>query len=318
MIATGGTIAGKLGPSGEVTPSLTARELLSRVPAIDNYALLSSEDFLQVSSRNIGFREMMALARRVEQVLSDRDVGGVVITHGTATLEHTAYFLDIVLGHDRPVVLTGAMRNPTLPSDDGPLNLLDAIQVAACDRSRGLGVLVVMHGFVYSARDVTKCHSTNIGAFQSPEFGPLGAVDGDHVFYARRPFLRYPAVTPKEITARVERIPNVLAAADLPTALEKGIDGVVVEGVALVQRHPELFTGAVAQGVVIVVANPFLMGRLPRRMTSRGQGGESNLIDGGIVWAETSAVRAWIKLSIAMSAGLSKTQIRELFHSERQ
>src|SRR5262249_39491435 len=147
------------------------------------YARVTGEAFLEVPSGAIGFGDMLGLARRAKAALADPDAAGVVVTHGTATLEQTAYFLDVVLDEDRPVVLTGAMRNPTLPSDDGPLNLLNAVQVAACPRSRELGVLVVMNGFVHCARDVTKMSSSNVNAFQSPEFGPLGAVDEDYVFY---------------------------------------------------------------------------------------------------------------------------------------
>jgi L-asparaginase len=317
VIATGGTIAGRLESSGEVTLSLRAQELLDRVPAAVNCALLSSEDFLQVSSEAIGFREMMALARRVEEVLTNAEIHGVVITHGTATLERTAYFLDIVLRHDRPVVLTGAMRNPTLPSADGPLNLLNAIQVAACHRSWGLGVLVVMHGFVFSARDVTKCHSTSTSAFRSPEFGPLGAIDEDYVFYARRPFLRQAALEVKEITARVEQLPQVTASElQVRAALETGAEGVVVEGMSLIRRHLELFTGAIAQGMAVVMANSFPMGRL--RHVASGGPGKSDLLDRGVVFAGTSALRAWIKLTIALSAKLSRTQVRDVFHSEWQ
>jgi len=224
IITTGGTIAGKLLPSGTVAPGLGPEDMLARIPAAAAYAVCDVDPWLEVPSSAISFHDMLHLSTRVKDALANPELAGIVITHGTGTLEQTAYFLDVTLDTDRPVVVTGAMRNPTLPSDDGPLNLFNAIQVAACERSRGLGVLVVMNGTIHCARDVTKSSSANAAAFQSPEFGPLGAIDEDYVFYARRPFARIPAVLPQTITARVERIPFVADPGDLllRAALETG------------------------------------------------------------------------------------------------
>jgi L-asparaginase len=119
IVTTGGTIAGRSDVTGTVAPGLSPNELLARVPAISSAALVTAERLLEVPSHVITFREMLALARRAKAALDDPNVSGVVVTHGTATLEQTAYFLDTVLGEEPPIVVTGAMRNPTLPSDDG-------------------------------------------------------------------------------------------------------------------------------------------------------------------------------------------------------
>jgi L-asparaginase len=319
VITTGGTIAGKRLPSGTVAPALGPQELLARIPDAAAYAECEVDPWLAVPSSAIGFAEMLALAQRVEAALEDPGVAGVVVTHGTGTLEQTAYFLDVTLDPVRPAVVTGAMRNPTLPGDDGPLNLLNAIQVAACDRSRGLGVLVVMNGTIHCARDVTKSHSANAAAFQSPEFGPLGAIDEDYVYYARRPFGRIPAVMPPAMTARVERIPFAADPGDLllRAALDGGADGLVVESARLSPHHVGLLASAVDRGTAVVIANPYQMGRLHRN-TYRHEGAEAHLLSLGMIFAGTTGLKARIKLAVLLSAGLDRERIRDLFHAEWQ
>lgn len=317
IITTGGTIAGKPQPTGEVAPGLSAEELLDRVPGAADTARVTAETFLNVASAFVTFRDMHALAQRTQAALAGPDLAGVVITHGTGTLEQTAYFLDVTLGGDPPVVVTGAMRHPALASDDGPMNLLNALQVAACPRAAGLGVLVVMNGEIHSARDVTKVHSARLDAFQSPEFGPLGQVDEDYVFFARRPYRRLPAVMPPAITARVERIPSGADPSDLflQAALDAGADGLVIEAGRLSPRQLDLVSAALDRGVTVVMANPYPMGRLHRH-TYGHRRGESHLLDLGLVFTGTPAHKARVKLTVLLSAGLTRERIRGLFHAE--
>jgi L-asparaginase len=319
LITTGGTIAGKPDASGTVAPGLDPRDLLARIPDAGAAADLTEESFLEIPSSLMRFGDMLALARRAKQALAGAEVAGVVVTHGTGTLEQTAYFLDVALGEERPVVVTGAMRNPTLPSDDGPMNLLNAIRVAACPRSRGLGVLVVMNGVVHAARDATKCHSASTAAFQSPEFGPLGTVDEDYVFYARRLYRRFPPVMPAQMTARVERIPFVADSSDLflRAAVEAGVEGLVVESGRLTPSQVEGLVDARRRGTVVVIANPYPTGRL-HRDTYRHEGAEAHLLGLGMVFTGTSGLKARVKLAILLSAGLDAGQIRERFHAEWQ
>lgn len=319
VIGTGGTIAGKLRPSGEIIPGLAASELVDRVPTAGNYAHVTVEDFTQASSGDIGLREMLALGQRIDEVLADSHVSGVVVTHGTSTLEQTAYLLDTVLHNESPVVITGAMRNPVLLSDDGPINLLNSIQVAVSPRSRGLGVLVVMNGFIHTARDVTKIHSTHVGAFRSPEFGPLGSIDEDYVYYARRPFARLPRIAPRTITASVRLIPFGLYDDDAlaHAAVDPHLDGLVLERIMLSPKQMEHITQALALGKSVVMATPFLSGRLPRA-TYRREGSEAHLLSLGVAFSGTSALKARIKLALALSAGLSRVEICEMFQYEWQ
>jgi L-asparaginase len=317
VITTGGTIAGKVQPTGEVAPGLEADELLARVPGASTAARLTVERAFNVASAFVGFDQMLTLARRVQTILTGRSHDGVVVTHGTGGLEQTAYFLDVTLGLERPVVVTGAMRNPTLPGDDGPFNLLSAIRVAASPRSQSLGVLVVMNGTIHTARDATKVHSSRIDAFQSPEFGPIGAIDEDHVYYARRPYRRLPAIMPEAIAARVERIPFGAGASDLflRTAVRAGADGIVLEQGRLSPDQLALVSQALGRGTVVVMCNPHGGGRLHRN-TYRHEGGESHLLGLGVIFSGTPALKARVKLTVLLSAGLDRARIRELFHAE--
>jgi len=289
------------------------------MPSVPSGVSVTSEDFMQIASGFIGFAEMLGIAKRVREICGAGSADGVTITHGTGTLEQTAYFLDVTLSEESPVVVTGAMRNPTLPSDDGPLNLLNALHVAASPDSRGLGVLVTMNGRIHAARDVMKVHSMHVDAFQSPEFGPIGSIDEQHVFYARRPFKRLPAVMPEQVTARVEWVPYAVDTGDLllEAALGTRVDGLVVEGGRMGGHRLDLLTELMARGVTVVLANPYPAGRL-HRDTYRHKGGEAHLLELGFIYAGTPALKARIKLAVLLSAGLGRDRIRELFHMEWQ
>ena len=181
VVATGGTIAGAGAAAGDA-PSAAYRAavfgidaLLAAVPALHGVADVRAEQLLQIDSADFTDELLLRLARRVAELCAQDDVDGVVVTHGTDTLEESAYLLHLTVPSTKPIVLTGAMRPATAPSADGPANLLHAVAVAAHPTSAGRGVLVVMNEDVHSARDVSKRHSLRLDAFASPH-GALGAV----------------------------------------------------------------------------------------------------------------------------------------------
>ncbi|MDL2059811.1 asparaginase [Mesosutterella sp. AGMB02718] len=188
IIATGGTIVSSGSSPMQLTgysiQGLGVEDVLGSIPGIDQVADIELLTLCSVSSSSITSGVWIDLARRIEQACSRPDLTGVVITHGTDTMEETAFFLNLVLKTDKPVVLTGAMRPATALSADGPLNLLNAIRVASCPLSAGRGVLVVLNGSIHGARDVTKAHPTAVETFQSRSAGPLGFVLGETVSYA--------------------------------------------------------------------------------------------------------------------------------------
>ena len=249
VVATGGTIAGAGTAPGDAASAayrsavVSADELLAAVPGLQRLAALQAEQLFQIDSADFTDDKLLALARRVAALCARDDVDGVVITHGTDTMEESAYFLHLVVKSAKPIVLTGAMRPGTAPAADGPANLLHAVAVAAHASSAGRGVLVVMNEEIHSARDVAKVHSQRLDAFASPH-GALGAV----VQGAPR---WYRAVTRPHTTA---------SAFDITA-----IDALPLVGVVMGHGHMrrELFDAWVAAGARAIVHAGFGGGTVP-------------------------------------------------------
>lgn len=179
VVATGGTIAGA-GASSTNSATYTAAkvpvdDLLNAVPQIQNLANVTGVQALQVASESITDKELLAIARKVNELVKKPEVNGVVITHGTDTLEETAYFLSLTVHTDKPIVVVGSMRPPSALSADGPLNLYSAVALAAADDAKGKGVFVLMNDDIFAARDVTKTINIHTNAFSS-QWGPLGSL----------------------------------------------------------------------------------------------------------------------------------------------
>ncbi|OZC55462.1 hypothetical protein CH267_12845 [Rhodococcus sp. 06-621-2] len=182
----GGTIASVPRDDGsDAVPRLSAEELLAAVPQASALADLELVSFRQFPSGDLGLRDIAALAAEIDSATNEID--GFVITQGTDTLEETSYLLDLILRTDRPVVLTGAMRNSGLPGADGPANILGALRVALSPQARGLGPLVVFSDEIHLPRFVRKTHSSSVSAFTSPNAGPIGWINEDRVRIALRP-----------------------------------------------------------------------------------------------------------------------------------
>ena len=188
ILAMGGTIAGTAASSTETKDykpgSLDIGSIISSVPGLEKIADISGEQVANIDSSHMTNDLLIKLANRINHLFSRGEADGIVITHGTDTLEETAYFLNLTVKSDRPVVLVGSMRPATAISADGPLNLYNAVILAAQKGSRGRGILVALNEKIYGARDVTKTNTTNVDTFQSPGFGCLGYVlDGRTNFY---------------------------------------------------------------------------------------------------------------------------------------
>lgn len=179
VLATGGTIAG-VGSSSSgskyAAGKVTIQELLDATPSLSELANLKGEQLMQISSENMNDEVWIKIAKKVDELTNSSKVDGIVITHGTDTIEETAYFLNLTVKTTKPIVLVGAMRPSTSISADGPLNLYNAIAVAANKESKNKGVLVVFNDDIFDARSVTKGHTSNVAAFNSPNFGAIGNV----------------------------------------------------------------------------------------------------------------------------------------------
>ena len=190
VLSTGGTIAGAGASSTNLAEykggTILGEQLVKAVPEIQRYANVKVEQIVNVGSPNITLENLLTLANGINKIFSeDPKVAGVVVTHGTNTMEETAYFLNLTIKYDRPVVLVGAMRPSTAISADGPLNLLNAVRTATSPEARRKGVLIVMNDEINGARDVTKTNTYRVETFRSPELGYLGYIDEDKVTFYR-------------------------------------------------------------------------------------------------------------------------------------
>ncbi len=266
IVATGGTIAGTGATStttvGYKAATVPVDALLDAVPEIRKVARVRGEQAMQIASQNMTNDGLLRLARRVNELLASGDVDGVVITHGTDTLEETAYFLNLTVRSAKPVVLVGSMRPSTAISADGPANLYDAVLVAASADSRDKGVLVCLEDEINAARDVTKTNTATLETFKSPELGLLGYVQGDRVAYYRAPVRRHTDRSEFDLTS-TERLPEVaivyghegVTRTAIDAFAAAGVDGIVYAGVG--DGNPSAVTEAAladarTKGIAIV------------------------------------------------------------------
>ncbi len=187
VILTGGTIAMKIDPTlGAAIPSPIADELMNSVKAHIKGVYIEEREIFNIPSPHVDHEKMILIRDEVIKALNEEETIGVIVTHGTDTLEETAYYLDITIDNKKPIVVTGAMRNASELGYDGALNLTASIATCLNEESVGLGTLVVMNNEVHSAAQVTKTNTLSVNTFKSPEFGPLGIIDNDEVLYYRR------------------------------------------------------------------------------------------------------------------------------------
>ena len=231
VLTMGGTIAMKLDPAHGIVPAVSGEDLVASVPGLREACPIEVMEFSNIPSPHMTPKRMFELGNKVEELLRHEDILGVVITHGTDTLEETAYLLDLVHNSEKPVCLTGAMRSAAEISPDGPANLLCAVRTAASPEARGKGVLVVMNEEIHAAREVVKSHSANTETFVSPFWGPLGYVDPDRVVF-RRNTLGRQSIRPPELVEDVHLI-KLASGSDsllIDFLVERNVRGIVLEG----------------------------------------------------------------------------------------
>lgn len=323
LIATGGTIASQASkPGGPVTAQLAGETLLSRLRGRAAELSIRIEEFAALGSFALDLATVHALAQRVRAALEDPCCQGVVVTHGTDTMEETAFALDLLVGGDRPVVLTGAQRHAGDPDSDGPRNLADALLVAASPAARGLGTLILFEGDLHAARDVTKTHSARTDTFRSGSLGKLGEVDREQVFIYRRP-RRCTAIAAARLEERVELMRLTLGARPdvLDWWLGQGVRGVVIEAFGRGNAPPG-FAAAIsrlfAQGVPVVIASRCSEGRTAP--IYGGDSGGTSLAEVGAIFAgDLAGHKARLLLAAFLGAGHDLGEIRagfsQMYHS---
>ena len=265
ILATGGTIAGT-GASATAT-NYTAGQvaigtLLDAVPQLKDIAHVTGEQVVRIGSQDMNDEVWLTLANRINELLSQPETDGIVITHGTDTMEETAYFLNLTVKSDKPVVLVGAMRPSTALSADGPLNLYNAVVTASDKQSTGKGVLVVMNGSILGAESVSKMHTTGVETFQAPNAGALGYVLNSQVVYNQSPLKKHTTESVFDISG-LKKLPKVgivysysnIDADMVEPMLKNGYEGIVHAGVGNGNIHCNVFPvleKARKQGIQVV------------------------------------------------------------------
>ncbi|MBI4905875.1 MAG: asparaginase [Acidobacteria bacterium] len=319
ILTTGGTIAGKWDDAqGGVVPVLSGEELVRLTPGLSRLAEPHIEQIANVDSSNMQPEVWLRLSQRVNHWLALDDVVGVVVTHGTDTLEETAYLLDLTTTSPKPVVIVGAQRPPTFPDSDAPRNLLDAVRVALSPEATGMGTLVVMNGQVNAARDVTKTSTTEREAFQSLEFGPLGVADIETVRFYRAPMRRRVlALAGDAVFGRVEIVMHYAGADGLliRALADAGVAGLVVAATGLGQVSEAMFDAIRdlrERGVPVVISTRVYTGRVIPLYGS--QGGVGSLLNLGCILAgNLSPVKARVMLMVALAAGFTTHNLQQCF-----
>ena len=322
ILATGGTIAGT-GTSSTTTVGYTAatvgvERLIAAVPELAKVASVKGEQVFQIASENMNNEYWLVLAKRVNVLLARADVDGIVITHGTDTLEETAYFLDLVVKSRKPVVLVGAMRPSTALSADGPINLYNAVLLAASAEAVGKGVLVVMNDQIQAARDVTKTNTSTLDSFKTTELGLLGYIQGSKPFFYRSSSRKHTAETEFDISnlATLPQVDIVYGYANMgPVALDAlvaaGAKGIIHAGVgdgSLATRVTPALSSARKKGVVIVRASRVGQGIVARN-------GEANDDELDFVVSDTlNAQKARILLMLALTKTANTKDIQHMFY----
>ena len=305
VVSTGGTIAMRPDPAtGKLVPAVSGDELVEML-AWPEAPPLDLDDFARVPSFDVHGELALALARRV----AEHAGGGAptVVTHGTDTMEESAYLADLLLPAEAaPVVFTGAQRGAEERDADGPRNLRDAIVVAATPAAAGRGALVAFAGEVHAAREARKVHTSALRAFASPGYGPVGHVDAGTARFRRRPERREPLPAPERL-AHVDLL-RLHAGSDarfLRTAVETGARAVVLEGTGRGNANEQVVAGvreAVFSGVVVVVCSRCETGRVE---PVYGRGGGRDLAEAGALFAgDLAGPKARVLLQVALGAGL--------------
>jgi L-asparaginase len=322
ILATGGTIAGAAATgtqAGYTSGAVTIDAMLAAVPGITDLANIKGEQVSNVGSQDMSFEIMLNVAKRINELGKSPDVDGIVITHGTDTMEETAFFLNLVVKTDKPVVMVGSMRPSTAVSADGPLNLYNAVGVAADPRAKGRGVLVVMNDWVHGAHSLTKTSTTAIQTFMSPLRGLVGvAAYGQNDFFTT-PEWKHTTQTEFDVTnvTKLPRVDIIFACADMSpdlidSAAANGAKGIVIAGVGngnMNEASVEAAANAVKKGVVVVRSSRVVTGTVARNVEIK----DDEL--GFIASDELNPQKSRILLSLALLESRPAADVQKMFYT---
>ena len=321
VLATGGTIAGVQSAAGQYgykAGALTIEQVLNGVAGLDKLAVLSSEQIVNIPSQDMNDAVWLKLAQRLNEVVASPDVDGVVITHGTDTLEETSYFLSLVVPTDKPIVMAGAMRPATALGADGPANLYAAVAAASSAGARGRGVLVAMNDQLHYARNVTKTNTSSMQTFASLNRGPAGLVNTGKIDWFQRMDKKHGRFSEFSVAGRndLPRVDIIYAHANMSpdlidAAVRNGAKGLIIAGVGdgnMTKPALDAVASAAKRGVVVVRSTRVESGIVYR----------NNEVDddklGLVASGELTAAKARVLLQLALTKTNDPKRVQAMFN----
>lgn len=320
VIFTGGTISMKVDPRlNAAIPALSSEEIMAMVTNIEKFTDIEIINYGEYPGPHITPEMMLELSKLVKKTIERDDITGVVVTHGTDTLEETAYLLDLTIKSEKPIVVVGAMRNSSELGYDGPSNLSAAICTAISNEAKNKGVLVVMNNEVNAASHVTKTNTLSLDTFKSPEFGPLGIVDNDKVIFYRD-IVNHHHIETDNIESKVALIKCATGMdSDLINyCIDSGYKGIIIEAMGRGNVPPEMLDGIkrnLNKNIPVVIVSRCPTGRV---LDTYGySGGGKNLRDAGAIFGDNlPGQKARIKLMLILSITNDMNTIREIFEKD--
>lgn len=321
IIFNGGTISMSVDDRiGAAIPSLSGEQIMSLVTNIDKYADIETINFSTLPGPHINIPLMMDIKKLIVENLEREDIDGVILTHGTDSLEETAYLLDLTINSSKPVVVVGAMRNSSELGYDGPSNLAAAVCTAISPESKNKGVLVVMNNEVNAASEATKSNTLSLDTFKSLEFGPLGIVDNDQVIYYRQ-IVHRQHISTKSAETEVDLIKCAagMGSKFLKHSVDTGAKGIVIEAMGRGNIPPTMLEGieyAIKHNVAIVMVSRCPTGRVLDTYGYEGAG--RNLKNMGVILGgHLPGQKARIKLMLALGVTSDLNEIKDIIENNQ-
>ena len=318
LIATGGTIAMKIDPvKNAPVPAISGEDLIATVPEIAAVADIEVQNLSNIPSDYMDPERWVGLQKAVVEALARPDVAGVIVSHGTDTLEETAYFLDLTVSSPKPIVLIGAQRNASEKDFDGPRNLLNAARICVSPDAKGKGAMIALNGQINTARDATKTHTSDVETFKSGDLGFLGNVDHDRVVFYRVPLRR------QHVELKQRELPSVeivtmyggASGALVHAAAAAGAKGIVIQALGWGNVNIPMFEAirrVIEQGIPVVISTRVPNGRV---LPIYGfQGGGKTLQEAGAIFSDNlSPQKARILLMLALQTTSEAEEIQAFF-----
>ncbi|MGE5631002.1 MAG: asparaginase [Caulobacteraceae bacterium] len=317
IIFTGGTIAMKKDEKTKAAiPAMSGEEILQMTPGIENIAEIHFLNFSNIPGPHMTPEKMFELSKTIQHKLNEEGFDGAVVTHGTDSLEETAYLVDLTANSEKPIVFVGAMKSSSELGWDGPVNLIAAVCAAGSDDAYNRGVLVVMNNEIHSAAQVTKTNTHTLDTFKSVDFGPIGFIDNDKAYFYHS-YTKRQYIPASNIDSMVDLIKTGCGMDDrlLKFCVDSGSHGIVIEGMGRGNIPPQMVNGvdyALLKGIPIVLVSRCLMGKVLDDYGYHGAGKE--LTQKGVILGDNlPGQKARIKLMVALGLTKDITEIKDIF-----